>query len=499
MQSVQCPRCGHDNPSDEKVCSICGFPITEDVFQVPTFAHQDPAKPREPDISPGRLFAGRYLVEKQLGHGGMGEVYLVRDQKINGRQIALKLISPSLSRDVEVKKRLVQEVEAAQALHHDNIVSVYHLDTFEGRDYFLMEYVPGKSLRELMVDRKWREKAFTPEEACAIVLPVLSALSHAHARGVVHRDLKPENIMVCGDLPDVRVKVLDFGLARIMDSSIQASSAVAMGTAYYMAPEQFRGGEVDARSDIFSAGVLLYELLTGEIPMARCELPSGLVRGLPESIDIVVDTALKQKKEERYHQAEQMYRALALPGNNQKAADASEASIEIFPEENEFEQKRRAEEDRRQKADPKLSMIRKRAMEAEEEGDFARSLAAWQEIAEQDHRAREEVERLENLTELVSRARAHKGRSNWSEALEAITAAEKYSPGNKELFALKSSIEKSISWHRLVKSNTQTPLAKISSNTILKVLILLASVLFIAGISYYGYSGYQAIMEALMP
>ncbi len=241
----------------------------------------------------------------------MGTVYLVADDKLARKEVALKIISPGLVAAPKMRKRFIQEVLSAQELTHESIVKVFHLDEYHGLQFFTMEYLPGRSLREVMKKRFDQNKLFSLEEAQTILSPVLSALTHAHARGVIHRDLKPENIVIKGELPDISVTVLDFGLARIMSPSRMTSSALAMGTAYYMSPEQLSGkGEVDERTDLYSVGVVLYELVTGEIPAGRFELPTALVDNLPDQVDEIIDKALANKPDKRFHSAGEFEEAL---------------------------------------------------------------------------------------------------------------------------------------------------------------------------------------------
>jgi formylglycine-generating enzyme required for sulfatase activity/tRNA A-37 threonylcarbamoyl transferase component Bud32 len=264
---------------------------------------------------------------RELGCGGMGVVYLVRDRLLRGKEFALKAISPTLVDHPEARDRFVREVLAAQELAHESIIRVFGLDEEAGQPFFTMDYVPGRSLRELMEERKKESRTFSLEEANKIMQPVLSALEYAHSRRpiVVHRDVKPENIMVTGEFPDIQVKVLDFGLAKILSPSRFTSSVMSMGTAYYMSPEQLGGkAEVDERSDIFSTGVVLYELLTGKIPSGRFKLPSEIISGLPVALDEVVDKVLQPEPSDRFQSALEMSQGLeeVLPKEQQKEIPA---------------------------------------------------------------------------------------------------------------------------------------------------------------------------------
>ncbi len=262
---MKCPTCNTENPDSAKVCSFCNTPLQPSRAGL-SGKTKVAAAPVFSEFTQGDIIAGRYVVKRLLGRGGMGAVYLAADEKLENQEVALKVISPSLVDAPEIRQRFAREVLAAQSLTHQRIIKVFHLDEFQGLHFFTMEYLPGRSLREIMVERFEQGRVFSLEEAAAVIQPILSALTHAHSKKVIHRDLKPENIIVSGDFPEIDVKVVDFGLARIMSPSRLTSSALAMGTAYYMSPEQLSGkSDIDARSDLFAVGVILYELLTGEI------------------------------------------------------------------------------------------------------------------------------------------------------------------------------------------------------------------------------------------
>jgi len=219
----------------------------------------------------GRMLA-HYRIAQKLGEGGMGVVYKAQDTHLD-RAVAVKVLPPGKADDPERKRRFVQEAKAASALNHPNIVTVYDIDTSDGVTFIAMEYVPGKPLDEVLA-----RKALRLNEALGYAAQIADALSAAHAAGIVHRDLKPSNIIV-GD--DGRVRVLDFGLAKLTGTGeageLAATATVAplseagtvLGTFAYMSPEQAEGKVVDARSDIFSFGVVLYEMLARRHPFRR--------------------------------------------------------------------------------------------------------------------------------------------------------------------------------------------------------------------------------------
>jgi serine/threonine-protein kinase len=213
----------------------------------------------------GRI-AGRYQVLEKIGAGGMGMVYRAHDTHLN-RSVALKVLSPGTTADEERKARFVREAKAASALNHPNIVTIYDIGQAEGLDFIAMEYVGGGTLRELVASRE-----LPVCEALDYAVQIARALDAAHAAGIVHRDIKPANIMISGTPPGPRqVKILDFGIAKLLEptpadelaQTISTAEGAIIGTAAYMSPEQAEGARVDARSDIFSFGAVLYEMLSG--------------------------------------------------------------------------------------------------------------------------------------------------------------------------------------------------------------------------------------------
>ncbi|NOJ81450.1 serine/threonine-protein kinase [Myxococcus xanthus] len=241
-----------------------------------------------------------------LGRGGMGEVWLARQQSL-GRTVAVKLLPPRLAKDPEFVTRFEKEATALAALNHPHIIQIIDRGVAGEHYYFVMEYVEGRSLREAM------SAGLAPEKGIKLLLAVARAIECAHDKGIIHRDLKPENILLDGR---GHVKVADFGLAgiRAPDSRLQlTATSVAMGTLNYMAPEQRRDAKnVDGRADLFSLGVILYEVLTGELPLGRFKLPSSKVPGLDPRVDPVVDRLLEQDPAARYEKASELCAALEV-------------------------------------------------------------------------------------------------------------------------------------------------------------------------------------------
>ena len=207
----------------------------------------------------GRMLDGRYAVRSRIARGGMATVYLAVDQRLD-REVAVKVMHAGLSADEDFVRRFIREARSAARLSHPGIVQVFDQGTDQGVVFLTMEHVAGRTLRDLMRERG----PLTPREALDVLEPVLDALAAAHRAGIVHRDIKPENVLLADD---GRVKVADFGLARAVSTSTVASqTGVLLGTVAYLAPEQVERGVADARSDVYAAGVLFFEMLTGSKP-----------------------------------------------------------------------------------------------------------------------------------------------------------------------------------------------------------------------------------------
>jgi beta-lactam-binding protein with PASTA domain/predicted Ser/Thr protein kinase len=257
------------------------------------------------------LFDGRYRIQRKLGAGGMADVYLAEDQEL-GRRVAIKILNSRHGNDDQFIERFRREAKNAAALNHPNIVSIYDRGEAEDTYYIAMEFLDGRTLKELIVSRG----AAPINVAIEYARQILSALRFAHRHGIVHRDIKPHNVLVDGE---GRVKVTDFGIARAGTSQMTETGSI-VGTAQYLSPEQARGGEVDPRSDLYSLGVVLYELLTGKTPfdgetpveIAMKHLsttpkpPSKLRPDIPPELDMVVLRALAKNPDDRYQSADEM-------------------------------------------------------------------------------------------------------------------------------------------------------------------------------------------------
>ena len=243
---------------------------------------------------PVRKKIGRYEICSKLGAGGMGEVYLAQDTKLD-RNVALKILPSDMVDDQtgDRVRRFVQEAKAASALNHPNILTIYEIDEVDSEQFIATEFIDGQTLRERI-----RKGSLTPAEVLDIGIQIASALSATHSVGIIHRDIKPDNIML---RHDGIVKVLDFGLAKltkereIRDTSefattqnfVNTGVGIVLGTAQYMSPEQARGFDVDPRTDIWSLGCVLYEMISGRPPFAApttIDVMSGILAREPESL-----------------------------------------------------------------------------------------------------------------------------------------------------------------------------------------------------------------------
>jgi serine/threonine-protein kinase len=264
----------------------------------------------------GRTFDKRYVIKRKLGSGGMADVFLAEDQEL-GRRVALKLLDDRHAADEQFVERFRREAQSAAGLNHPSIVSIFDRGYAEGTYYIAMEFLDGRTLKELLV----RNGPTPVPIAIDYARQILGALSFAHRNGIVHRDIKPHNIVVGGD---GRLKVTDFGIARSGASQMTEAGSI-VGTAQYLSPEQARGAPVDPRSDLYSLGIVLYEMLTGQVPFTGDtpveiamkhlsqvpEPPSKLRSGVPHALDAVVMRALAKDPDQRYGSAEEMDADLA--------------------------------------------------------------------------------------------------------------------------------------------------------------------------------------------
>jgi tRNA A-37 threonylcarbamoyl transferase component Bud32 len=301
--SPKCPRCGAVLPANapEGLCPRClaALPLGPE-----TVLPAEAKASAQPPLTPAELaphFPQLEILEC-LGRGGMGVVYKARQKSLN-RFVALKLLAPERAADGEFAKRFTREAHALAALNHPHIVTVYDFGRAGGFYFLLMEFVDGVNLRQAMGANR-----FTPEQALAVVPPICEALQYAHEHGIVHRDIKPENLLLD---KEGRVKIADFGIAKMLgeESNTGLAESQPAGTPQYMAPEQQTDPRcADHRADIYSLGVVLYEMLTGELPGAKLQPPSSRIRGMQidDRLDEIVLRALEVKPELRYQTAAEM-------------------------------------------------------------------------------------------------------------------------------------------------------------------------------------------------
>ncbi len=331
---MQCPLCQTENPPAAASCTKCStpLPLNDQTLDGTLPSNTPPAHTTPPGtsawsvaVSPppdapyaqgeelvGTLLADRYGILALLGQGGMGAVYKAHDTELE-RLVALKLIRPDLASNPEILRRFKQELILAREVTHRNVIRIFDLGQAKGFKFITMEYVEGRDLRVILRERE----KLPPEETVRIIAQVCRALEAAHAAGVVHRDLKPQNIML--DAKD-RVYVMDFGIAHSLETPGMTQTGALMGTPEYMSPEQAKGIKVDPRSDLFSLGIIFYELLTGISPFKadtalatllkrtqeRAQPPAEIDPAIPKAISDVVMKCLEIDRDQRFSNAREI-------------------------------------------------------------------------------------------------------------------------------------------------------------------------------------------------
>ncbi len=302
---TKCPKCQTSNPSDSKYCKECATPLPspQDIEVTETIE-----TPKE-ELTTGSTFAGRYQIIEELGKGGMGRVYKVLDKEINVK-VALKLIKPEISAHNETIERFRNELKIARDISHKNVCRMYDLNKEEGSYFITMEYISGEDLKSFI--RRSRQLAIGT--AITIAKQVCEGLSEAHKSGVVHRDLKPSNIMID---KEGNARIMDFGIARSLKAKGLTGAGVMIGTPEYMSPEQVEAKETDQRTDIYSLGVILYEMVTGRRPFEGDTPLSIAVKHktepppdprdfnaqVPEDLSRMIHRCMEKDKENRYQGA----------------------------------------------------------------------------------------------------------------------------------------------------------------------------------------------------
>ena len=293
---------------------------------------------------------GTYRLDALLGEGGMGSVYQAYDLNLQ-RKVALKLMAPRLARNEGFRARFLQEARAAARLDHPSIIRILHFESLPDLLYLVMAYVPGPNLRRYVSHRVTGEAPLPLAEVLGLTAQVADALGYAHQQGIVHRDIKPDNLLlqplpgqaVDGE-PELRVIVTDFGLAKLQYGGIQTQTGAFMGTLPYMSPEQCQGGELDGRSDLYSLGVVLYQLVTGRLPFdvksptealhqhvnVVPPVPAQLRPGLPDPVNALLLRALAKEPADRFRHGEAM--ATALRAAALELQDWDEATLTPLPQ-----------------------------------------------------------------------------------------------------------------------------------------------------------------------
>ena len=312
---TRCSRLTPDDPPGDSAGNALAADAPAATDAPPDAAAPSAASAATP-VAEGRLIAGRYRVERRLGGGGMAEVFLAQDTTL-GRLVAVKVLRERFADDDQFVARFHREARAAAALNHPNVVAIHDRGGSAGTSYIVMEYVAGETVKEL-VQRAGR---LTPAVARDIELGLLAALRAAHDGGVIHRDVTAQNVLLAGD---GRVKVADFGIAHFGASEL-TSTGVVMGTSRYLSPEQARGEPTDERSDLYSAGVVLFEMLTGRLPFEGdndlaiavqhandpAPSPATFVPDLPPALDAIVGKALRKDPADRFQTAAEFFATLA--------------------------------------------------------------------------------------------------------------------------------------------------------------------------------------------
>jgi serine/threonine protein kinase/tetratricopeptide (TPR) repeat protein len=324
--TIRCPECDTSNPSDSKYCKECAKPLPspEDIKVTETM------EAAQEELTTGSTFAERYQIIEELGKGGMGKVYRVLDKKLK-EEIALKLIKPEIASDKKTVERFSNELKIARKIGHKNVARMFDLNEEQGTHYITMEYVRGEDLKRLI--RKIGQ--LSAGQAIPIAIQVCEGLSEAHRLGVVHRDLKPQNVMVD---EGGNARIMDFGIARSLESKGITGAGVMVGTPEYMSPEQVEGKEAGQSSDIYSLGVILYEMVTGRVPFEgdtpftigvkhKSEMPKApkeLNAQIPGDLSSVIMRCLEKAKEKRYQSAGEVRSELE---NIQKGIPTSERVV----------------------------------------------------------------------------------------------------------------------------------------------------------------------------
>ncbi|MGB6339194.1 MAG: serine/threonine-protein kinase, partial [Candidatus Aminicenantaceae bacterium] len=308
--TTHCPKCHSENPEMSRFCADCGTQLgVSGEKPIESIEHTKTLQAPREELTTGSTFAGRYQIIEELGKGGMGKVYKADDIELR-EKVALKLIKPEISSDKNTVERFQNELKFARKIVHQNVGRMYDLGKEEGSYYITMEYVEGQDLKGLI--RQSGQLAIGT--TISIAKQICEGLVEAHRLGVIHRDLKPSNIMID---KDGQARIMDFGIARSLKGKGITGAGVMIGTPEYMSPEQVEGKEVDQRSDIYSLGAILFEMVAGRVPFEgdtpftigvkhKSEIPQDpkeINVQVPEDLSCIILKCLEKERETRYQSA----------------------------------------------------------------------------------------------------------------------------------------------------------------------------------------------------
>jgi len=311
---MKCSNCHAENPETSRFCGACGASLRsmEDSHTAPTKTLETPIK----ELTRGFTFANRYDIVEEIGKGGMGKVFRAVDKTID-EEVALKVLNPDIAADEKMIERFRNELKMARKIAHKNVCRMYDFSQVRGTQFIIMEYVPGEDLRSLIK----RIGQFTAGKTILIAKQICEGLAEAHRLGIIHRDLKPQNVMIDRE---GNARIMDFGIARTLRSRGLTEGDTVIGTPEYMSPEQVEGKDIDHRSDLYSLGAILFEMLTGRVPFQgdtplsiaikhKTELPPNprqINSQIPENISQLILHCLEKDRTKRYQSAEELLTAL---------------------------------------------------------------------------------------------------------------------------------------------------------------------------------------------
>ena len=307
---MKCPKCHSANPADSTYCSKCAAPLSSSKVK-PISVTKTLEMPTK-ELSIGSTFAGRYQIIEEIGRGGMGRVYKVLDKDVE-EKVALKLLNPEIAADEKIIKRFRNELKFARKITHKNVCRMFDLNEEEGTPYITMEYVPGEDLKSSVR----RMGQLTIGKAISVAKQICEGLDEAHRLGVVHRDMKPQNIMIDSE---GNAHIMDFGIALSVETKGVTEAGMIIGTPEYMSPEQVEGKQADKRSDVYSVGVIIYEMVTGRVPFEgdtalsvalkhKSEMPRNpkeLNDLIPPDLNRLILKCMEKDREKRFQEADEL-------------------------------------------------------------------------------------------------------------------------------------------------------------------------------------------------